>query len=65
MNTTKKGNAMQKLIDEFNSFFKGSAKAKINEERLEITIGTQTMEIALPSVVFWKEDGGERARPPQ
>ena len=45
---------MQAIIDRFNGFFEGSAKAEIDEKRLRITIGTQTLIIQLPSIV-----GGE------
>jgi len=36
---------MQNLIQRFNQFFEGEAKAEIQNDRLKITIGTQTMEI--------------------
>jgi len=39
------------LLEEFNSFFKGSAEAIINGNRLEITIGSQTLIISLPEVI--------------
>ena len=39
------------IIDEFNSFFEGSAKIVVNGNRLEITIGSQIMIISLPGVI--------------
>lgn len=39
------------LLVEFNLFFEGSAEAKISGDRLEITIGSQTMLISLPKVI--------------
>ncbi len=52
---------MQEIIEKFNSFFKGSAKAEINNQNeLKITIGSQTIIIELPSVVGGKCVGPER-----
>ncbi len=48
---------MEKLIDTFNSFFKGSAKATITGNRLEITIGSQTLIISLPEIVGGQSKG--------
>ena len=42
---------LDNLLEEFNSFFIGNAEAKINGNRLEITIGSQTLLISLPKVV--------------
>jgi hypothetical protein len=42
---------MKELLKIFNASFKGSAKAKITDDRLEITIGTQTITIKLPEVI--------------
>ena len=42
---------MKKLLDIFNSFFKGSAEAKIVDDRLEITIDSRTLIISLPEEV--------------
>ncbi len=42
---------MKKIIDEFNSFFEGSAKAVIKDNSIEITIGSQTLIIEPPSVI--------------
>jgi len=42
---------MKNLLDTFNSFFKGSAEAKIIGNRLEITIGSQTLVISLPIIL--------------
>ena len=42
---------MENMLKQFNSFFKGSAEIKINGNRLEITIGSQTLIISLPEVI--------------
>ena len=42
---------MQELIDKFNECFNGDAIAEIKDDRLEITVGTVTQIISLPSVV--------------
>ncbi len=41
------------FLEEFNSFFKGTAEAQINgnSNRLEITIGSRTLLVSLPEVV--------------
>ena len=39
------------LLEEFNSFFKGKAQALINGNRLEITIGSQTLIVSLPEII--------------
>ena len=38
------------LVDRFNKFFAGSAKAVINGNRLEITINGATLIMSLPEV---------------
>lgn len=38
------------IIQQFNSFFQGSAKAEVLDGKLHITIGTQTMIVTLPEV---------------
>ena len=48
---------MERLLDRFNSFFKGSAEAKITNDRLEITIGSQTLVISLPEVIGGQSKG--------
>ena len=48
---------MREIIAEFNSFFDGDAKLEIKGKDLEITIGSRTLQIQLPSVV------GGRAEP--
>lgn len=47
------------LVEEFNLFFKGTAEAIINgnSNRLEITIGSQTLLISLPKVVGTESTG--------
>jgi hypothetical protein len=42
---------MKKLLTEFNSFFKGQAKAAIKGDSLEITIDSRTLIISLPEVI--------------
>lgn len=42
---------MKDLMDEFNKFFGENAKAQIKNDCLEITIGSQTLIIQLPSIV--------------
>jgi hypothetical protein len=42
---------MQNIIDEFNRYFEGDARAVIIKDRLEITIGSVTMVISLPGCV--------------
>lgn len=48
----------ENLIDEFNWFFAGKASAFVKDDRLIITIGSQTMIIQLPRIV-----GGESMGP--
>ena len=50
---------MQKLIDDFNKVFEGTAKAEIVNDELEITIGSVTASIQLPSIVGSRSTGGE------
>ena len=42
---------LEKTLTTFNSFFQGKAEAKIVGDRLEITIGSQTLIISLPEVI--------------
>jgi len=42
---------LEKILITFNSFFQGNAEAKIVGDRLEITIGSQTLIISLPEVI--------------
>ena len=42
---------LEKILITFNSFFQWNAGAKIVGDRLEITIGSQTLIISLPDVV--------------
>ena len=42
---------MNKLIKEFNTFFNGSAEIVVREDRLEITIDSQTLILSLPEVI--------------
>lgn len=44
------------LIDDFNKFFEGKAKAVIVNGGLEITIGSLTMLISLPEYVGGRND---------
>ncbi len=39
------------LLDRFNSFFEGSARAEINGTKLEITINNATLIISLPEII--------------
>ena len=48
---------IEKLLEIFNSFFGESAKAVINNNRLEITIGSQTLIISLPKVIGGQSTG--------
>ena len=48
MATTTKERTLQ---EEFNRFFEGSAEATIKGNRLEITIGSQTLLISLPEII--------------
>ncbi len=45
-----------KLLEEFNEFFGGKARAVINNDRLEITIDGATLIISMPEVI-----GGQSA----
>ncbi len=38
------------LVDIFNSLFEGSAKAAVGDNRLGITVGSETIIIALPDL---------------
>ncbi len=49
--------ATKSLLEEFNSFFKGRAEAKINGNQLEITINCLTMIISLPEAIGWQSTG--------
>ena len=51
---------MKELIDRFNSFFKGSAEIKLVKNRLEITIGSQTLLIALPEIIGGRGEGSSK-----
>lgn len=48
---------MKELLKQFNQFFKGTAKAKIAGQRLEITIGSQTLIISLPEIIGGQSTG--------
>ena len=54
--------ATKNLLEEFNSFFEGSAKVVINGTRLEITINNATLIISLPEVVGSNATGQSRRR---
>ncbi len=45
------------ILDEFNSFFKGRAKAVITDNTLTITIGAKTLTIKLPEAIGWQSKG--------
>jgi len=51
---------MIELLNRFNSFFKGSAEAKIIKGRLEITIGSQTLIISLPQIIGGCGEGSSK-----
>ena len=51
---------MENLIDQFNSYFRGSAKVEIVGDRIAITIGNETMSISLPKAVGWSSTGEAR-----
>ncbi len=48
---------MKELIEEFNQFFVGEAEAVIKEGRVEITIGTRTLIISLPTIIGGQSTG--------
>lgn len=48
---------MKELLRQFNLFFDGTAKAQIKGDRLEITIGSQTLIISLPEIVGGQSTG--------
>jgi len=48
---------MEKLIEDFNQYFSGDAYAEIKNNQLEITIGSRTMVISMPSCVVIKSTG--------
>lgn len=48
---------MKEIIDKFNETFSGDAHASLENNTLEITVGTKTMTIELPSVVGVKSTG--------
>ncbi len=48
---------MKKLLVTFNSFFKGTARAKITGGRLEISINSQTLIISLPQIIGIQSKG--------
>lgn len=49
-------NEMQKLLDDFNRFFKEQANAVIVNGRLQITINSITMVISLPEYTGGRND---------
>lgn len=49
--------ATRSLLEEFNSFFKGSAEVVVNGNRLEITINNMTLMISLPEIVGAQSGG--------
>ena len=51
---------MKELLERFNSYFKGSAEAKIVKGRLEITIDSQTLIISLPQIIGGHAEGSPR-----
>jgi len=51
---------MEELLDRFNSFFKGSAEAKIIKGRLEITVDSQTLIISLPQITGGYGEGSSK-----
>ncbi len=51
---------MKELIDRFNSFFKGSAEARIIKGSLEITIGSRTLIISLPQIIGGRGEGSPK-----
>jgi len=48
---------MDKLLEEFNSFFNGTASIKITDDRLEITIGSKTLILSLPQIIGIQSKG--------
>jgi hypothetical protein len=42
---------LEKILVTFNSLFQGNAEARVVGDRLEITIGSQTLIILLPEVI--------------
>jgi len=46
-------------IDEFNNFFDGNAYIEMDmiKNRLELTVGSQTVVIALPGIVGYQSKG--------
>ena len=42
---------MDKIMEEFNTFFEGDATAGIVNGKLHITIGSRTLVISLPAIV--------------
>ncbi len=42
---------IQDLLVEFNSFFKGDAEVIIANNTVEITVGSRTLIVSLPTVV--------------
>jgi len=48
---------MQRIIDEFNLFFEGTAKAKLEGDTLKITIGSQTLTIQISSLIGLSSKG--------
>lgn len=48
---------MESVLEQFNSFFQGTASAVINDNKLEVTIGSQTLIIALPEVIGGQGQG--------
>jgi alanine-alpha-ketoisovalerate/valine-pyruvate aminotransferase len=42
---------MNKLIDRLNEFFRGDAKIVLEDERIQITIGSKTAILSLPELI--------------
>ena len=48
---------MDKLLDEFNEFFEGIARAEIKNDELWVTINGATLIISLPKVTGAQSTG--------
>ena len=51
---------MEKLIEQFNIFFNGTATIEIKDNELHITMGAETLFLSLPEIVGGCSKGSSR-----
>ena len=46
----------EEIIEEYNRFFKGQAKIEVTKDRIEFTVGTRVLAIAMPNIISYRND---------